>query len=263
MAQTHDFRPRLLPAANHADGTRQILHDEIYLVLRTALENGELSPGQSFAIRDLSEHFGTSLIPVRDALKRLVAEGSLQLQRNRTVCVPLMTRPRFQELLQVRLSLEPALARRATELIDHATVVELTAIDDAMHAHAAKGEAQGYLSANYAFHFKLYAAAQSTVALPIVKNLWGQCGPVLNGIFTLDGTAAAKQHHGQVLRSLRRRDSLAAAEAIAEDLRAAADLILARDDFVLDANIVGMPRARKNATMRGQTPTLGGRLASG
>src|SRR5882762_4954790 len=83
------------------------LHDEIYAAIRHALITGELVPSQAFSMRALADEFGTSLIPVRDALKRLVAERGLAVLPNRTVCVPRMARERFQELLQVRLSLEP------------------------------------------------------------------------------------------------------------------------------------------------------------
>ncbi|HVZ52911.1 MAG TPA: GntR family transcriptional regulator [Pseudolabrys sp.] len=234
--QSDDSRP-VLVLASGSEGRRQFLHDEIYSVLRKALENGEFAPGRSFSMRWLAERFGTSLIPVRDALKRLVAEGALQLLPNRTVCVPLMTRARFQELLSVRLYLEPMLTRRATEIIDYATVSELEAINNDMQLGARSGDIHRYLSKNSAFHFKLYSQTDSEVALPIVKNLWGQVGPFLNAVFNQAGTSAAKDHHGEILRALRRRDALAAGEAICRDLGEAADLILARSNFVLDAQV--------------------------
>lgn len=246
--RSQDSTTPVLTLASRADGRPRYLHDEIYDVLRKALENGEFAPGRFFTMRALSERFGTSLIPVRDALKRLVAEGALQSMPNRTVCVPLMTRARFQELLQVRLSLEPTLTRRATELIEYETIAELDEINEEMQAGAREGQIHRYLSANCAFHFKLYSAANSTVALPIVKNLWGQVGPFLNAVFNQAGTSAAKDHHGEVLRALRRRDAGAAGEAISRDLGEAADLVLNRRDFVLDAQV---PADRARAPVGG------------
>src|SRR6266850_5341025 len=67
---------------------RRCLHDEIYAALRQALIAGDLVPGQAFSIRTLAERFGTSLIPVRDALKRLFAEHALAMLQNRSFCVP-------------------------------------------------------------------------------------------------------------------------------------------------------------------------------
>jgi DNA-binding GntR family transcriptional regulator len=224
-AGTTDGQPMMLNGS---------LHDDIYAAMRQALIAGELVPGQAFSMRTLADQFGTSLIPVRDALKRLVAERGLAVLPNRTVCVPLMGRKRFQELLQVRLSLEPSLARRAAELISHQGITALDKINEEMQAAVGRDDVKAYLGANYCFHFQLYAAAQSTVALPIVESLWMQVGPFLNGVFMERGTANAKDNHAEVLKALRRRDAMGAAAAIARDLTDAADVILAAVEFVTD-----------------------------
>lgn len=210
------------------------LHDEIYAAMRQALIVGELIPGQVFPIRTLAERFGTSLIPVRDALKRLVAERALLMLPNRTVCIPKMTRARFQELLQVRLSLETKLAHRASELIRQEDILELESINESMQAAARKGNVKAYLVANHAFHFRLYSVTNSLVMLPIVESLWMQVGPFLNGVFTAAGTKNAHDNHEQILKALRRRDPVAVADAVSSDLVDAADVILARKDFMFD-----------------------------
>src|SRR5262245_13315456 len=65
------------------------LEDAAYAQMRQALIDGRFSPGQTFTIRALAQAFGTSPMPVRDALKRLVAERGLDLLRNRSVIVPM------------------------------------------------------------------------------------------------------------------------------------------------------------------------------
>lgn len=213
------------------------LHDGIYAAIRHALITGELLPGQTFSMRALADQFGTSLIPVRDALKRLVAEHGLVLLPNRTVCVSLVTRAHFQELLQVRLSLEPGLARRATELVTDDALAAITRANDEMQAALDRGDVKTYLGSNYNFHFQLYTAARSTVTLPIVSSLWMQVGPFLNALFKTRGTQNAKDNHAEVLKCMRRRDAMGAAEAIAKDLTDAADFILASAEFVTEGEI--------------------------
>jgi DNA-binding GntR family transcriptional regulator len=213
------------------------LHDEIYAAIRHALITGELVPGQAFSMRTLADEFGTSLIPVRDALKRLVAERGLAVLPNRTVCVPRMARERFQELLQVRLSLEPGLARRAAEMITHDGIVTLTCANEGMLAALAAGDVRTYLGANYNFHFQLYAAARSKVTLPIVESLWIQVGPFINALFQTRGTENARDNHAEVLKCLHRRDAIGVADAIAKDLADAADFILASAQFAEDGDI--------------------------
>jgi DNA-binding GntR family transcriptional regulator len=207
------------------------LHDDIYLSLRKALMSGGLVPGQAVSIRSLAQQFGTSVIPVRDALRRLVAERGLSLLPNRTVMVSRMTRHRYQEILNVRLSIEPMLARKATELISTAEIAGLELINDEMQAAVGRDNVKQYLLANQRFHFGLYAAAHSMVMLPIVESLWMQVGPFMHAVFTASGTRNARDSHAEVLKALRRRDSLAVANAIARDLGDAADVVLARTEF--------------------------------
>lgn len=202
--------------------------------MRQALIVGDLVPGQVVSIRSLADKFGTSLIPVRDAMKRLVAEHALVMLPNRTFCVPLMTRDRFQELLQVRLALETMLAQRAAERIRPATIRELEKVNDEMQASVPADAVRQYLAANQRFHFILYKAADSSAIFPIVESLWLQVGPFLNGVFTHAGTRSARDNHTQVLKALRRRDPVAAADAIRHDLADAADVILARHEFVVE-----------------------------
>jgi len=202
--------------------------------MRQALVVGDLVPGQVISIRTLAERFGTSLIPVRDAMKRLVVERALAMLPNRTFCVPKMTRERFQDLLQVRLSLETMLAQRAAERVAPATIRELERINAEMQGAVPADEVRQYLAANQRFHFTLYAAADSSAIFPIVESLWLQVGPFLNGVFTNAGTRSARDNHTQVLKALRRRDAVAAGEAIRSDLADASDVILAQHEFVLE-----------------------------
>ena len=202
--------------------------------MRQALIVGDLVPGQLVSIRTLAEKFGTSLIPVRDALKRLVAERALETLPNRTFCVPRMTRDRFQELLQVRLSLETMLAQRAAERIQPKVIRELEKVNEEMQGAVPADEVRRYLAANQRFHFTLYSAADSSAIFPIVESLWLQVGPFLNGVFTNAGTKHARDNHTQVLKALRRRDAVAAGEAIRHDLADAADVILAQHAFVVE-----------------------------
>lgn len=207
------------------------LHDSIYTSLRATLMAGDLLPGQTVSLRTLAEKFGTSAIPVRDALKRLVAEHALAMLPNRTIVVPMMSRQRFQEILAVRLSLETALARQAVEKITPADIDALGETNAAMQAALASGDAKQYLLANQRFHFRLYSVAQSLVMLPIVESLWLQVGPFLNGVFNATGTTHAADNHNQILKALRRKDLIGVANAIADDLGDAADTVLANYKF--------------------------------
>src|SRR3990167_6021733 len=82
------------------------LQEQLYQNIRAGLLSGRFQPGERLKIRDLAAAWGTSPMPVRAALQRLVAEGALEGEQQRSLRVPAMTRERFQQITQVRLSLE-------------------------------------------------------------------------------------------------------------------------------------------------------------
>ena len=70
--------------------------------LRTALSQGQLAPGHSVTLRGLAEMLDVSPMPVRDAVRRLVAEGALVKLSNRRIAVPAVTRETFDEICPPR-----------------------------------------------------------------------------------------------------------------------------------------------------------------
>jgi len=85
---------------------RQTLNQSVYAELRRALINGSLHSGQVLGIVELARNLGTSTMPVREALARLVAEKALEAMPNRSVRVPLISIERLDDLLRARLLIE-------------------------------------------------------------------------------------------------------------------------------------------------------------
>src|SRR5690625_6896790 len=79
--------------------------------LRLALMEGYFSPGQRIPIRSIAEAAGTSTMPVRTAVSRLVATGALVQLPNRPISGPLMTAAEYRAL-------------KATRIIIHTSIVD-------------------------------------------------------------------------------------------------------------------------------------------
>jgi len=221
-----------IPAAGAAKPSpERRLHDEIYLRLRQALLAGELEPGQDVTIRSLAGIFGTSPMPVRDAVGRLVATKALEFGPNRAVSVPIMTRSRYQEILHTRLALEPMAVRRAVPNINGDHLAILQSCNEEMAAAAEAADAKKYFACNHRFHFTIYEASNSIVMLPFIEILWLHSGPFLYLMFNSSGIEAGQDGHHEILRALRRGDADAAAVAVAKDISDAADNVLARAIF--------------------------------
>src|SRR5689334_12044490 len=85
---------------------RETLHDRVYDEVKKAIMGAEIEAGEPMTIRALATELGTSVMPVREALRRLVAERALELLPNRSVMLPVMTPERFEEIARIRIALE-------------------------------------------------------------------------------------------------------------------------------------------------------------
>jgi DNA-binding GntR family transcriptional regulator len=193
-------------------------HDQVYQVLRDTLISGRIVPGRGVTLRGLAETLGTSPMPVREAIRRLAAEGGLVIGPNRRVYVPPMTADRFDELVRARTLLEPELAARALHSIDSARLRRIKDADDEIEAALANGNIEDYMAANRRFHFEIYTAAPSAVLLPMVESLWIQFGPFMRAVYGRVGTAILVDQHVVAVAAIEAGDAEGLREAIRADI---------------------------------------------
>lgn len=200
-------------------------HERTYRALRDAVLFGALAPGEPVTIQGLTERLNTGMTPVREALRRLTAEGALQTLGNRRIMVPVLDASAVEELTEARLALEPRLAARAASHADKAGVAALRAIDGRLDHAIARGDVTGYLAENHAFHTQLNALAQAPILTSLVDGLWLRFGPSLRIVCGQVGTRNLPDLHKDLLTALETRDTEAASAAIAGDVAQGMDLI--------------------------------------
>ena len=152
------------------------LQQQLYQNLRQALLSGRFQPGERLKIRDLADEWGTSPMPVRAALQRLVAEGALEGEPQRSLRVPLMTRERFLQILQIRQSLEGLAVEDGVPRLQGADIEVLQACTEAMEEAVRRRDVQAYLEHNSRFHLTLYRACGNPTLLRMIEALWLQLG---------------------------------------------------------------------------------------
>lgn len=195
------------------------LQDQLYQQLRDALLAGRFRPGERLKIRDLAAEWGTSPMPVRAALQRLVAEGALESEPQRSVRVPAMTRERFQQLFQVRLSLEGLAVELAAARIGAAEIELLRGCIARMETALEQRKVPAYLADNSLFHLTLYRACANPILLRMIESLWLQVGPFFNRLFTeADLSLRLNDFHEQAFTALEAGDGKAARAAMEQDL---------------------------------------------
>ena len=158
------------------------------------------------------------MTPVREAIRRLSAEGALETGGNRRVRVPEITRSALEQIRFARLSIEPKLAEIAALNMTDRRLAELVALDKGVDDAIATGNVNGYLECNYRFHFCLYDHANAQVLSKIAASLWLQIGPSLRIVCGRFGTANLPDKHSEALDALRAGQTSIAAQAIADDI---------------------------------------------
>lgn len=206
-----------------ADNRKIPSHEVTYARLRDMILFGHLAPGAPVTIQGLIGDLGAGMTPVREAIRRLTAEGALLPQGNRRVAVPQLSAGMLDQVAFARLAIEPNLAARAASRLTPAQIDRLEAIDTKVNQAIDAGNLPDYLAANHAFHFALYEAADAPVLLDLARSLWLRAGPSLRAVIDRFGREPAPDLHREALTAMRARDAAALAAAIERDIQQGVD----------------------------------------
>jgi DNA-binding GntR family transcriptional regulator len=227
MQDTADVIERKLPAS---PVDRETVQDRVYRRIREMILNGEIEPGQTITIPGLSTAFQVSAMPIREALRRLMAEQALMVVSGRSVGIPVLTRARLADLRRVRHEIEGLAIEWAAAQIGQDDLSLLATLVDDMQRAADARDGRRYVPANHNFHFTIYRAAGSPTLLSIIESLWLQVGPYFHVLHASENWRAANSCHRAILEALQRRHVPTAVAALRRDIdeaAAALELILA------------------------------------
>lgn len=211
------------------------LEQQAYDSIRHALMGGSFVPGDRLSIRKVAAALGTSPMPARAALQRLVAEQVLDVLPSGTAVVPLMTRPAFLELRAIRLQLEPLATSLAAGKLGRPALARLERRIAKLDAARDRGDMAAVLTENQHFMFEIYRAAKAPMLLGFIESLWLRRGPTYWGARAefLRWRAPFTRHKAAVA-ALASGDGTAAAAAIRDEIRSTTDFLLAELRFAGD-----------------------------
>ncbi len=206
------------------------LYEQIVEQIEQLILDGKLHPGDQLpAERELAEQFNVSRTAVREAVKALREKGLVEIETGRGTFIThgvskalrrsldWMVRSaegnRLVDLVQVRDILEPEIAALAAKM---ATGQDIESLQQAVTVmDSALDDADVYVEADLEFHLALATATQNklipTLIDPIVDLLLEQ----RKRIFLVDGGALRGQHHHKrILEAIKKRDPVAARQAM-------------------------------------------------
>lgn len=140
--------------------------------LRERIADGSLAPDDRIRQEHVAEELGASVVPVREALKTLEAEGQVVYIPRRGYHVRRLGLAELTETYRLRELLEDEAVRLAAPRLDDALFGVLEDAMGTMEAAASSGDVATMTEANRRFHFTIYAAAGSPRMTDFIRQLW-------------------------------------------------------------------------------------------
>jgi DNA-binding GntR family transcriptional regulator len=157
------------------------LADRAYRFLRQELQEGKLTPGTQLVNRKLAERIGVSVIPVREAIGRLVSEGLVEHVPGAGAFVRNPNREDLEELYVLRDALESCAAAEAARYITPHQLDDLAALMTDFHAiqelvrqrsegYATPAQFHRWLDCEAAFHEIVIEASRNRLIAKVIRE---------------------------------------------------------------------------------------------
>ena len=197
-------------SGHESDENAQSASESAYRAIRSGIIEGRYPPGSPLPESVIAESIGVSRTPVREAMRRLGAEGFVVLTRNRGGTVRPLTVEDISEILELRARLEGLAARLAAERSTQEDIESLTKLSLLIREHSSLKNPDSIdimVDSNVAFHRQLVRAAHSHWLEASIGGLLEL--PISHRAFSLydkidrDRSLA---HHDRLIDALRSRD---------------------------------------------------------
>ncbi|MGR6969783.1 GntR family transcriptional regulator [Streptomyces cynarae] len=150
------------------------VRERVLATLRQEIIAGRLRPGDRLVERELAERFGVSRVPVREAIRALVAEGFVFFETPRRTVVRRLTPTDVKELFELREALEVYAAGLASARAGEKDLAELAELLDQAAAATAVGDAETITDINTRFHDRILAMAGNSLLISVMEPVDGR-----------------------------------------------------------------------------------------
>jgi DNA-binding GntR family transcriptional regulator len=206
--------------------------DYAYGQVRAMITSGEFAPGARLKEAELAERLDISRTPVREALKRLIAEHLVSRDDRGGVAVHVPTPREVDDIYLIREVLEGLAARLAAQRISDAELARLAATVEAIDTAASDGRTDEVVAANVVFHDLLNEATGNERLVKLGQELRDSILLFSREAFArIDRAEHTAQEHAEILSALREHDADRAEMAARAHVRRARQSTTEKDLF--------------------------------
>ena len=201
--------------------------EAVYRDLREEIIAGTYEPGSHLRLHALASRYGVSLIPIREAIRKLETERLVETTPNKGARVAKISTEDISDSYTARILLETGALRLAYPNIDAEAVAEARSAMKAMVKALESDDWEAGLALHRDLHFFLYGLSGSTWLVYVIEILWAHTERYRRlGTPDPDGG-----EHAKMLDALEDGRIEAAVEALRFDLEnTAAEVIAGRSD---------------------------------
>lgn len=197
------------------------LGEMVHAIIRQAIVNGVLEPGERLRQDVIAEAIGVSRLPVRSALLQLESEGLVVLYPHRGFTVRELTPAQVREIYEIRGVLESHALRRAIAAMGPERIKRLEDLAGQLD-HAESGD--DFVQLSFAFYRELYDAKENPLLVSLIERLHSDVGRYWLSRRLVDHQESA---HAQLLGHARTGDTDAAVEWLKAHLEDVAEQLIA------------------------------------
>jgi len=188
-------------------------------LIRQGIREKVLTPGAPLIQEDLAQKFGVSRSPVREALRILAAEGLVVFQLGEGATVRRLSKSDLEEIYDLRLALEPLIARW---VVAEARGRDIAALEALVQSMAKAHESDEWIRRNYEFHCTLYHLTARPRTESILTGLLSAVQPYSEeNISQLGGRTQADSEHVDMIAAIQNGDHERLSALIVEHIAAA------------------------------------------
>lgn len=203
-----------LPGFHPAMPAVTSIEDAVTEALRNGIIRSDLPPGQRLVQEQLAERFGVSRIPLRDALRRLEAEGLVRIDpRKGTAYVAELSLKDVEEIYELGIMVEATCMRYAIQSLDDAAAERILALSEGLdetptgqetiHAH------------RRAFYATLYGYSGKPRMTDLLLRLWDD----VFRYHVITHVSEGRHAHSELRECIRRRDADGAVRIVTQHRR--------------------------------------------
>jgi DNA-binding GntR family transcriptional regulator len=206
---------------------RKITADYVADALRDAIQSGRLADGAVLKQAAIAEHLGVSRVPVREAMRHLMAEGLIQSKAHHVAVVQSLSLDRIAEVYDYRALVEGHLTERSVPLLTKEAIAKLKAKNEEMQSaetHVA------WLRLNKEFHQLILATISDETGLELVEQLRLRAERYVrmwSGGKGVQNRKEVKAEHAEIIRLIEAGEAKKARLAIERHIRHTGERVVA------------------------------------